>query len=166
MSNKVWKKIIVILFAGVLLNSCANKEYTKQQSVFIVFKTPAFRYADLGFIYQNSDEMKIEIYGSGQAIMSLHISESSVCMSLLECMSKKSFNAHVLSAFYPESILENIFRGAVVFAGKGLQRTRNGFTQKIMKANKYNVYYSVLNNEIEFHDTINHIIIKIKRMGS
>lgn len=163
---KQWKKIILIMFAGMALNSCATKEYTKQESVFITFKTPTFKYADLGFMYRNSEEMKVEIYGSGQALMSLEISKKSVCMSLLECMSKASFNQQVLSASYPESILENIFKGSEIFGGEGLVKTRNGFTQNISKQNKYNINYSVLNNEITFHDTINDIIIKVKGMGS
>jgi len=158
------KNIYLLLVFILLINGCATKEYTKQESVFIVFKTPTFRHADLGFIYENSDEIKVEIYSSGQAVMSLEISQNSVCMSLLECMSKKSFNEKVLSSFYPESILDNIFMGKEIYNGKNVLKTRNGFTQKLMKKNKYNINYSVLNKQILFRDTINNILIKIKRL--
>ncbi len=158
------KKIVFIIFMGLLLNSCAPKEYKKQESVFIVFKTPTFRHADLGFIYENEEEMKIEMYNSGQAIMSLEITQSSVCMSLLECMSKRTFNQRVLSVNYPETVLDNIFKGKKIFEGTKLTKTRNGFTQKIMKQGKYNIDYSVLNKQILFRDTINNILIKVKRL--
>jgi hypothetical protein len=159
-----FKKLSPLLVWALLLNACTTKEYTKQESVFIVFKTPTFRHADLGFIYENEEEIKVEIYSSGQAVMSLEISQSRVCMSLLECMSKKSFNQKVLSATYPKSILNNIFQGKVIFSGLNVNQTRNGFTQKLMEANKYNINYSVLNKQILFRDTINDILIKVKRL--
>ena len=159
-----FKKIVFIVLIGLLLNACATKAYEKQESVFIVFKTPTFKHADLGFIYENEEELKVEIYSSGQAALSLEISQSSVCMSALECMSKTSFNQSVLSAYYPETILDNIFKGKKIFEGSNLAKMRNGFTQNISKHNKYNIKYSVLNKQIVFRDTINDILIKVKRL--
>jgi hypothetical protein len=158
-----FKRTLVLIMATFLLGACASKEYIEQNSAFIMFKTPTFKYADMGFIYDNGNEMKVEIYGSGQALMSLEISESSVCMSLLECMSKNTFNKEVLSSFYPEDTLENIFRGRRIFDGAGVMTKGNGFTQKIIKSDKYNIEYNVLNNQIIFHDTINTILIKVKK---
>ena len=158
-----FSRIILFLVLSFLFTACAPKEYVKQNSAFIMFKTPTFKYADMGFIYENKDEIKVEIYGSGQALMTLEISEASVCMSLLECMSKESFNKTVLSSLYPNEILDNIFRGKPIFKEKNLKRNRNGFTQRLVKENKYDIHYSVLNNEIVFRDTINAILIKIKK---
>jgi hypothetical protein len=137
--------------------------YVRQDAALIVFKTPTFRYADMGFVYENSDEVKVEIYGSGQALMSLRIGREQVCMSRLECMDKTQFNRRVLSRFYPDSILDHIFRGEALFEGLNLKKNRNGFTQKIVKSDKYHIEYTVLNKQIIFRDTINHIIIKVKR---
>ncbi|PHS32570.1 MAG: hypothetical protein COA92_06275 [Sulfurovum sp.] len=150
----------------LVLVSCTNKEYEKQESVFIVFKTPTLKYADLGFIYQNNDEMKIEIYGSGQALMTLEISKKNVCMSFLECMHNDDFNTQVLSSWYPDELLGNIFRGQPIFQGKGLSKNSHGFTQKIDDKHKYNIRYNIFNKEVVFRDTINDIVIKIKRVGS
>jgi len=158
-----FKRTVLLLIISFLLSSCASKEYIKQNAAFIMFKTPTFKYADMGFIYENEKEVKVEIYGSGQALMSLEISETSVCMSLLECMGKSAFNKEVLSGMYPEDILENIFRGKALFNGLGLERKGDGFTQKIIKKDKYNIEYNVLNNQIIFHDTINTILIKVKK---
>ncbi len=158
-----FKRTISIFIMSFLLSACTSKEYVKQNSAFIMFKTPTFKYADMGFIYENEKEIKVEIYGSGQALMSLEISETSVCMSLLECMSKSAFNKEVLSGMYPEDILENIFRGKPLFNGVGFEKKGNGFTQKIVKKDKYNIEYSVLKNEIIFRDTINTILIKVKK---
>ncbi len=159
-------KLLFIFFTLILLNSCTHKEYKKQTSVFIVFKTPSLKYADLGFMYTNSDEVKIEIYGSGKALMTLEISSKNVCMSFLACMTKKRFNKEVLSETYPDEILGNIFSGKPIFKAKGLMKKSNGFTQSIGETDKYNIHYKVLNKEVIFHDTINNILIKMKRMGS
>ena len=158
-----FKRTVSLLIISFLLSACVPKEYVTQNSAFIMFKTPTFKYADMGFIYENEEEIKVEIYGSGQALTSLDISETSVCMSLLECMGKRAFNKEVLSGMYPEDILGNIFRGKAVFNGVGLEKKGTGFTQKIVKKDKYNIDYSVLKNEIIFHDTINTIDIKIKK---
>jgi hypothetical protein len=157
------QKLLLLLGTLLFLQGCGTTAYLKENSALIVFKTPTFKYADMGFIYENSSEVKAEIYGSGQALMSLMISKDSVCMSLLACMSKRSFNHQVLSAYYPDTILDDIFRGKPIFENKNLQRNRNGFTQTIVNQKKYNIHYTVLNNEIIFRDTINTILIKIKK---
>ena len=158
-----FRRTVLFFMAGFLLSGCMPKQYVTQNTALIIFKTPAFKYADMGFIYENEEEVKAEIYSSGQALMSLEISENSVCMSLLKCMGKSAFNKEVLSSQYPEDILENIFRGKAIFSAQGLKKNRNGFTQKIIKEGKYDIDYSVLNNEVIFRDTINTILIKIKK---
>lgn len=158
-----FKRTVLILMISFLFGACATKEYIEQNSAYIVFKTPTFKYADMGFVYENKEEVKVEIYSSGQALMSLEISGSSVCMSLFECMSKSAFNKVVLSSMYPEDTLENIFRGKPVFNGLGLESKGGGFTQKIIKKDKYTIEYSVLNHQIVFRDTINNILIKVKK---
>ncbi len=160
MSSKIiWPLLGLIFF----FNACGSTPYLKENSAFIVFKTPTFKYADMGFVYENKHEVKAEIYGSGQAIMSLRISDGSVCMNLLACMPEKQFNQQVLSARYPEGTLEAIFRGKALFSGHNMKKTRNGFTQKLISHNKYNIDYTVLNNDIIFRDTINHILVKVKK---
>jgi hypothetical protein len=158
-----FKRTVSIFIMSFLLNACASKEYVQQNSAYIMFKTPTFKYADMGFIYENEEEIKIEIYGSGQPLMSLKISETSVCMSPLECMGKQAFNIKVLSSRYPDDTLENILRGRPLFDGTGLEKKGTGFTQKIVKKDKYNIDYSVLNKQIIFHDTINSILIQVKK---
>jgi len=122
------------------------------------------RYADQGFIYERPDEVKVKIYGNGQALFSLQVTEDAVCSGPLRCMDKKTFHAKMLSAYYPDDTLDSIFRFKPVFDGVGMVKKRNGFTQKLINGNKYHIEYKVLNNQAVFRDTINHILIKIKRL--
>ena len=157
------KIIIAITSLVFFLTACGTQPYKKENAAFIVFKTPTFKYADMGFVYEKRNEVKAEIYGSGQALMSWTIKQDTVCMSLLACMSKKDFNAQVLHVAYPQNILDNILRGKAIYGGQNIKKNSNGFTQKIISHNKYNIEYSVLNNDIVFRDTINGILIKIKK---
>ncbi|MDQ1326502.1 MAG: hypothetical protein QG564_1627 [Campylobacterota bacterium] len=154
--------LLFMVFA-FFLSACAPKQYIKQNAALIVFRTPSFQYADLGFIYENKEETKVEIYSNAQPLMTLEISKKTICMSLLECMSKETFNQKVLSAYYPQDTLEHIFQGKSIFGQTGLKKKSNGFTQKIVSGAKYDIFYSVLNNEIIFRDTINQILIKVKK---
>jgi len=156
---------ILLLYMGLgfFFSACVTQPYLKESPALIIFKTPTFKYADMGFLYENKEAIKVEIYGSGQAVMTLKISDTHVCMSLFECMSKESFNASVLSDAYPKDILEHIFRGKKIWDGQSIQKKGNGFTQHIVKEGKYNIHYSVLNNEITFRDKINTILIKVRK---
>jgi len=158
------KKFLFVTLVFWSFAGCAKQEYTKQESVFIVFKTSVFRYADLGFMYENTDEIKVDIYSNGQTAMKLEIKKRNICISSFECLDKKSFNKKVLSEYYPSDILSHILRGENIFFGKDIVKIRNGFTQKIFKKDKYNISYIVLNKQIIFRDTINDILIKVKRL--
>jgi len=159
-------KTVKYFLAGWLLWSlwgCAEPDYSQEESAYIVLKTPAVKYADMGFIYENAHEVKAEIYGNGQALMTLKISGGSVCMSRLQCMSQNAFNRAVLSRYYPDDTLEKIFRGEPILDAKNKRTKSNGFTQHIVNQGKYDIEYSVLNNHIQFRDKINQILIKVIR---
>ena len=50
-------KIGILGFGLTLfLLACAAKTYQKENTAFIVLKTPTFKYADMGFIYENKED--------------------------------------------------------------------------------------------------------------
>jgi len=154
-------KILLFFFLVVSFSGCRQPQFQSEESVYIIWKTPSFRYADQGFIYRSPEQMRIEIYGSGQPLMRLEIKKDQICSSFLQCTRKKRFNEIMLNQWYPESLLEDIFRGRMIFGGDGVVKKRNGFTQTIFNGTKYQIHYSVLNNTVTFHDTINKIQIKV-----
>ena len=152
---------MVMFWAVLSLSGCVEMEAGRAESAFITWKSPSIRYSDMGFISDNGKNLKVEIYGSGSALMRLDIGEEMVCMSQYSCMPKDAFNRRFLSAYYPDDTLENIFKAKALFGGKSLVKKRNGFTQNIQKENLYKIVYNVLNKQIIFRDTINHIVIKV-----
>jgi len=161
----MYKKLIFVLLLFIAMSGCAEKKLIKkenQQSAFIIYKTPKIKYADMGFIYKGDSFTKIEIYGMGQPIMTININGMNVCMSTFECMEKPDFNRRMLVASYPDTLLENIFRGEPIFNGENLKKDSNGFTQSIKKKGEYDITYSVTDKRKYFKDKINKIKIEVK----
>jgi len=151
-----------VLVTGCMTSQPSTPEI--QKSTFIVMKTPVLRYADQGFVQKSSAATKVEIYSSGVAVMKLEITGSKVCngSGLFSCMSKAEFNKRYLSASYPDSILEHIFRGEKIFSGVKLRAITGGFEQNILKTGAYDIKYTVSKGNIVFRDSITGILIKVR----
>ena len=137
-------------------------QINKEESAFIILKTATIKYADMGFIRDSSYKINIEMYTAGQPLVNIEINALNVCMSTFECMTKQDFNTKILNKFYPETLLENIFRAKPIFNGEGLTQTVEGFTQNIRNEMRYDITYSVASGERVFRDTINKILIKVR----
>ncbi len=159
------KKISKILFLGLLLSLIGGCSYfnevRKSTPLFVVWKSPGMKFADQGFLVEDKDRTKLEVYASAQPVADISITRSMVCSGMM-CMSKKEFNKKYLSSAYPDTLLENIIHGRKIFDGKNLQKEKNGFSQKI-KSDKYNIEYIVEGDETGFKDDKNGITIIIKR---
>ncbi len=156
------KKMLFILFGiGFMLHGCLQTTPSLQESAKIIWKSPSLRYADMGFISDNGKKLKIEIYGIGTPLMSLDINSEQVCMSQFECISPQQFNKQELSQYYPDTLLENIFRAKPIYNSENLVKNSNGFTQNIKKANQYAIEYEVSSKHTIFRDKINKILIKV-----
>jgi len=158
--------LLLVGVSSLLISGCvgAMPEYKTSKGTMIVFKTPAMRYADQGFVSTASSETKVEIYGSGQAVMRLRITPTQVCVSSMACMGKKEFNQKVLgNGNYPEQLIEHIFKGEPIFASESMNQSDNGFTQYINKPGM-NINYLKNAKKIEFNDTITGVKIKVISM--
>lgn len=154
--------ISLLFFMIFVMLGCAMKEAKEQQSKFIVMKTPQIRFADMGFISNFEDRLNIQIYASGEAIAALDIYENKICMSTFECMPKQEFYKKTFGYKYPDDTLENIFLGKPIFNSLNLEKISNGFTQKILKDDEYDISYSVVKGDISFNDKMHNITIKVK----
>jgi len=145
------------------LSGCATRDITKQDSAFIVLKTPAMKYADMGFIAKGDDFVSLQIYSNAQPLVKIEITNNKICMSKFKCLSKQNFNSRFLDASYPDDILEKILLGEVIWDGIGFQKKPQGFVQNIHNATQSQIFYSVLGNQIDFSDTIRNITIKVTK---
>jgi len=158
------KHFMPLFFVLFVLTSCSHKSVQNQQSVLMTMKTQSIKFADMGFLYLGANQVKLEVYSNGQALLNLEIHDENICLSLLECMDKKEFNQKVLSSFYPNTLLENVLKAKPVFKGENLQKMTEGFEQKLFESGKYDISYSVLRDKRVFRDKINKILIKVKEV--
>ncbi len=156
--------IFLIVLLGFVSQGCVSSQPISEKSSFILWKSSQFKYADMGFISERSDGIKVEIYGSGVALMRLNITKDRICMSSLECMGKREFNRKILSYNYPDDILTNIFESKEIFDGRGIVKKRDGFEQKIFSKGEYDILYKVTKSEMIFEDRYNSILIKVKNL--
>ncbi len=158
------KRVVLALTILGLLTACVGLKPKKEESAFIVLKTPTIRYADMGFISASPSDVKVEIYGAGQPLMKLEIGGLNICMSKFECMDKMAFNEKILNGAYDKDLLENIFRGEPIFKGENIEKDKNGsFSQKLTKEGIYDISYSVNQKERVFRDKLNKILIKVRK---
>jgi len=152
-------KSLMLLFVVMLLG-CTKPSYKTQKSALILIKTPHFKYADMGFIYQGKESSKVEIYANAQPVFVLSIYPNSICMDKLKCLEPSRFNEQFLSSHYPKDLLSNIFNQKPIFDAQNLIKTPNGFSQRI-KSENIDIEYSVTGDKLLFEDKINNVVIKI-----
>ncbi len=157
-------KIVGVLIFGLLSGCYSPKpsDTKEQNSVFVIWKSPTIRYADQGFLYRAKSKTHLEIYSSGQPVMRLAVSKKQICTKD-GCLSPESFNSRYLSASYPSTLIFNILSFKPIFNAQGKQKSAKGWFQKIKKEGAYAISYKVSKDLVSFHDTINNIVIKIKK---
>lgn len=158
------KSILTLASIGFLFFGCSNKAVQNQQSVLVTMKTQQMKFSDMGFLYDGTNVLKMEIYTSGQPLVDLEINSQNICLSLLTCMDKKEFNQQVLNEHYPETLLENVFRAKPIFNAQHLEKHTEGFSQTIFEAAKYDIEYKVVRGDRVFRDKINKILIKVREI--
>ncbi len=156
------KKYTGLLLGSILFFNACTGQPKKEESAFIVLKTASMKYADMGFIKNSPSKVEVEMYAAGQPLVSIEINGMNICMSTFECMEKSDFNKKVLHSSYPDTLLENIFKSKPIFNSKNLEKSSDGFTQKIQKEDKYDITYTVISGERKFRDRINKILIKVR----
>lgn len=149
---------IFLLGVIFLLAGCSVKNYAINESKIIILKSSQLKYADLGYIRNSGDALRIELYEMGNLVTSIEI-DNLICIDE-GCMPKSVFNAKYLNENYPSDTLENVILGKEIYGGKNLVRSAEGFAQNI-KDNHVDIEYEVKRKEIRFKDRRNNVLMKI-----
>lgn len=153
----LWASLLILLVLG----GCGAKPFVKRDAATIVLKTPKIKFADAGYVRSNDDLVALELFTAGQAAGKFEI-ENLVCVEGEGCMRKSSFNAEYLSAFYPDTLMENVLRAKPIYEAQNLVKKSDGFEQIIEDGNVA-IVYKVTEEQIYFKDRKNRILIKIKK---
>ena len=98
-----------IFLSIFFFSACAIRQPIVSRSATVVFKTPAMKFYDKGFITRYDDHIHLEVFSVGQLVLDLNIYEDKVCKSSLECMDAESFNTRYLHKSYKKSFLYELF---------------------------------------------------------
>ncbi len=154
----------LFVFVFFLFFGCSLKNYTHQRSAIVLIKSPKLRYNDIGYIrHDDDDAVELQLYSAGAAVEKFYIEEK-ICIDE-GCIDKSDFNAKYLNASYDKDILREILLHRPIFGGKNMEKTAQGFEQRL-KTDKYDILYRVKNGgEVFFKDRKNGIIVKLKPTG-
>lgn len=154
-------RILWIIPFLLLLGGCTTKTYDQKYSSHITIRTDGLRYSDMGFMYQNSREIKAEIYSFATPVFTLTM-HSNICIEKA-CYRYEVFNRRYLHSSYPRYLIRNVFKGTPIFDSHNVKVTKDGFTQHL-EAREYDIIYSVTDQLIRFHDRKNNILIQIRQL--
>ncbi|MDQ7060232.1 MAG: hypothetical protein Q9M43_03575 [Sulfurimonas sp.] len=151
-------KYILLSFI-LLFSACSIKNYETTQAKIIIIKSPKIKFADIGYLRNTGDAIELELFIAGNPVQKIEIN-TLICVSA-GCTTKSAFNEEYLHFSYPDSLLQNILLGQVIYDGKNKQITDDGFEQRITNRD-VDIIYKVTNKSIFFKDKKNKIIFKIK----
>jgi len=153
-------RIFFILWVSLFLG-CAPKSYEINESRLIIIKTPKLKFADLGYIRKNVDEVRADLFVAGTLVQSIEI-KTLICVNE-GCVSKSSFNEEYLNASYPDDLMLNVLLARPIFEKASMRNTDEGFIQEL-KSSEYNIVYKITNGNIYFKDRQNRILIKVSKL--
>jgi hypothetical protein len=141
---------------------CAAKRYETARPALIVMKTPALRYADQGFVYRKKGRVKIQVYQSGRAVMTLSVGKR-VCLNHA-CMAESDFYRKYLHAPYPPGTLAAVLSYRPIYGGESMTCRGDVCRQRIERDGRCDIIYDFDARHARFRDRLNHILIKITEL--
>ena len=153
-------KYVLIVFI-LLFSACSIKEYKHTKSKLIIIKSPKLKFADLGYIRNSGTAIELELFMAGKSIKKIEINKL-ICVDE-GCMTRSGFNEDYLNYSYPDNLFQHIVLGLPIYDDFNLEKTNDGFIQKIKNEN-VDIKYKVNSKQIFFKDKKNKIIFKIKEL--
>lgn len=151
-------KYILLIFA-LFFSACSIKNYEHTQTKIITIKSPKIKFSDVGYLRNSDKSIELELFMAGKSIEKITVNHL-ICTSE-GCMSKSGFNKDYLNTAYPDDIMQNMLLSHVIYDGKNLTKTTDGFEQHI-RDEDVDIVYRVNSHALYFKDRKNGIIFNIK----
>ncbi|DAB28694.1 MAG: hypothetical protein A2513_10405 [Sulfurimonas sp. RIFOXYD12_FULL_33_39] len=149
----------ILLTALLFFSACSVKNYEQTQTKIITIKSPKIKYSDAGYLRNSGKILELELFIAGKSIEKITVNHL-ICTSE-GCMSKSGFNKDYLHVSYPDDTMQNMLLSHVIYDGKNLTKTADGFEQHV-KNEDVDIVYKVDARSVYFKDRKNGIIFKIK----
>lgn len=149
----------ILLIIALFFSACSVKDYERTQTKIITIKSPKIKYSDAGYLRNSGKTLELELFIAGKSIEKITVNHL-ICTSE-GCMSKSGFNKDYLNTAYPDDIMQNMLLSHVIYDGKNITKTADGFEQYI-RDEHVDIVYRVDSRAVYFKDRKNGIIFKIK----
>lgn len=149
----------ILLIIALFFSACSVKDYERTQTKIITIKSPKIKYSDAGYLRNSGKTLELELFIAGKSIEKITVNHL-ICTSE-GCMSKSGFNKDYLNTAYPDDIMQNMLLSHVIYDGKNITKTTDGFEQYI-RDEHVDIVYRVDSHAVYFKDRKNGIIFKIK----
>ncbi len=138
--------------------------HTRSGSYLITIKTKQFAFSDTGFLTYYPDRISLQVFTTGKPVlqMKIYTDEDNICVQKV-CKYKHGFNKFYLTDAYPDTLIENLLMMRPIMKGRNLEKTSDGFIQRI-DGEDYDIRYEVKGSDLIFKDTKNRLILKLKEL--
>lgn len=152
--------ILVLLFCA-----CSSKtSFTSSKAVFVTLNSPQIKFSEPGFLYQNEEGAKLEIYKLAQPFFTLDIRTTKICVNKY-CTSKANFNNKFFQNAHYDEFINDIINAKPLYGGINFDQKPCGFEQVLIsRSGKFSITYRVCNDEVFFEDSKKKINFSLKRI--
>jgi len=112
---KYFLKYTLLLVVLFIFTACATKRPIVSSGAIIVFKTPAMKFYDKGFVKVYDKYINLQIYNTGVVALNLDIYKNKICKGFLQCIDSSEFNKKYLSSTYKGDFLYELFSSKNIY---------------------------------------------------
>ena len=144
-------KYFLSFILAFMLCACATKpSFSHSKSVFVSLITDQIKLSEAGFLYQDNDNLRLEVYKLAQPLFVLELKGTRLCLNK-GCLKEEEFNKRFFKNAHYKGFLRQILTKKALYDGLNLIQTSCGFEQNI--TNKaYELSYEICEDKIFFED--------------
>ena len=154
----------MIFLAIWLLSGCAKQPSLSTESVIATLRTQQVSLHETAFlITEKNNRYRLQIYVAGQAAYEVRAG-TMICVQD-RCMDRREFNARHLSNHYPQTLILDVLAARLIQGiGGEVEKTEEGFVQTHTLKDRYSIRYEKNAQGVRFVDSLNRIVIAIRKL--
>ncbi|MDR3178290.1 MAG: hypothetical protein LBT96_04820 [Campylobacteraceae bacterium] len=157
-------KYSFLLFVALFFCACGVKQQPIEISspVKVTIKSPNIKLSGLGFYKKGGDYVNLQVFTGAVATLN-YKSSTTICIND-NCMTRGIFNDKFFMHAHYAALIDEILAGKPIYNSQNLTKTQNGFSQSVTKNGEYNIFYEVINDNVEFEDSKNGVYLRLKKL--
>ncbi|MDR1285539.1 MAG: hypothetical protein LBJ88_05010 [Campylobacteraceae bacterium] len=157
-------KYIFLIPIALFFCACGVKQQRAEISspVKVTVKSPNIKLSGLGFYKKGGNYVNLQVFAGATATLNYE-SSTTICIND-NCMTRGIFNDKFFTHAHYAKLIDDILAGKPIYNSQNLTKTQNGFSQNISKNGEYDIFYKVINDNIEFEDFKNRVYVTLQKL--